>query len=182
MIKLLTLITSVVTASLISGLLPLPIYAASSNANGLAVSPAINTIKAVSGQTSANFDTTVTNITNNKIAVALSTKDFGSLNEYGNVGFYGASYNSANNPHSLSSSVVLPSDEYLIDAHHSQTIQVNIQDIDKLAPGGHYSALIFTPFVAKDGQSKNEVSVQPSVASLIFLTVLGGYQSISLLV
>ena len=158
-----------------------PAFAASKTINGLSVSPAIINIQASPGQDVVTFNETITNITTNQLAVNLSVKDFGALNASGSIGFYGSGYKSFTNPHSLSSAIDLPTTEYLINPHQSQTISVNINNVSQLSAGGHYSALIFTPFIAISGATHNQVNLQPSVASLIFLTTAsGGVQGVKL--
>ena len=157
------------------------VHAASSQTNGLKVSPAISNIQVSPGQDSAIINETVTNITGTKLAVNISTKDFGALNGNGSIGFYGSSYKESNNPHSLAASIQIPNTEYFIDPHQSTTISTNINNIGQLSPGGHYSAILFTPFIAISGTTHNQVSFQPSVASLVFLTTpAGGFQSLKL--
>jgi len=156
-------------------------FAANNPVNGLKVSPAIINLQASKGQDTLVFDAEVTNVTNTSLAVNITTKDFGALNANGSIGFYGSNYKSSNNSHSLASAISLPSSEYLISAHQTQNISINIDNINKLSPGGHYSALIFTPFVAINGVKKNQIGLQPSVASLVFLTTAsGGTQSLKL--
>jgi hypothetical protein len=159
----------------------MPAFAVSQPTNGLSVSPAVINLQVSPGQDTTTFNETVTNVTNASLAVNLSTKDFGALNANGSIGFYSPNSKNSSNPHSLASSIQLPNTEYLIYAHQAQTITITVNDISKLSPGGHYSALIFTPFTAISSPSKNQVSFQPSVASLIFLsTAGGGTQSIKL--
>jgi hypothetical protein len=181
MIKKYALTISVVVSSIIAGSISQPAIAASSPNDGLTVSPAINSIQILQGESTDTFNETVTNITDNELAVDVTVKDFGALNQYGSIGFYGSNYNPSSNSHSLSSSITIPSSEFLIGAHASQVIPISMNNINKLSPGGHYSAILFTPIVARSTNIKNQISVQPSVASLIFLTTSsGGVQSLKL--
>ena len=181
MINIRTLISSVMIGMIIAGMVYQPAIAITSQTNGLKVSPAIYSIKTTSGQNTANFTESVTNITDNLLAVNVTTRDFGAQNAYGSVGFYGSSYKPTSNPHSLSAAISLPSNEYLIQPHQTEVITVSINNINSLAPGGHYSAILFTPFIERNGGPNNQVNLQPSVASLIFLTTAsGGTQSIKL--
>jgi hypothetical protein len=181
MIKVHTLLASVVIGSIIAGLVSQPAFAAAKPANGLSVSPAIENIQISPNQTSASFNESVTNISDNLLAVDISVKDFGAANAYGSIGFYGSSYKPSSNPHSLSNFINLTTDEYLLKPHNTQIITINLKNLNQLSPGGHYAALLFTPFIAKSGEATSQINLQPTVASLVFLTTpYGGVESIKL--
>ena len=169
-----TLFISVMTGSIIAGLIYQPAFAVSNQPNGLAVSPAVNNIQLKAGQNTTTITENIANITNTNLAVYISTKDFSALNSSGSIGFYGSNYKISTNSHELSSVIELPVNEIYIEAHKSQSVTITINNLSTLSPGGHYAALLFTPFISRNIQTNNQINVQPAVASLIFLTTAGG--------
>jgi hypothetical protein len=183
MTKFHTLLISVGLVSLLSmaGCVYKPAFAAPIPANGLSVSPPITNIQVAPNQSSTFINEVVTNPTGNELSVSISARDFGALNASGSIGFYGSSYQPSTNQHSLSSSLVVPTAPILIGPHQTETVNILIANLTKLSAGGHYSALLFTPSVTHLNTGTNQVSLQPSVASLVFVTTAsGGFQSIKL--
>jgi hypothetical protein len=158
-------------------------YAApAEEAGAIRVSPAITNLQLKTTQTNATVTALITNLTDTSIAVALSSKDFGALNETGTVGLYSNSYNPSTNPHSLQGVVSFPSGTIALSPHQTQKVKIDLDDLDSLAVGGHFGAVLFTPESPAADDSKPNVSIRSSVASLIFLTTAtGGTSSLQLL-
>lgn len=148
----------------------------------LKVEPSIVQISLTSGQQTASYTVKLTNLTNNPLFIKYSSRDFGALNQTGNVSFYGKGYSPATNPHGLQQSISFSNNGVVIPPDSSQQITVNIINANKLAAGGHFGAALFSPSSIASANSNSNVSLQSSVASLIFLTTAsGGTQSIQLL-
>lgn len=166
-----------------ANLLPVSAVAAAKPTNAIRVSPALSNIQLAAGETSRTINAQVYNLTDSPLTVALSIRDFGaSMTSSGRVSFFGSSYNPASNPHSLQTAVSFVSPSITLTPKSSQTVPITLSNVDKLAPGGHYGAVLFSsqPFAASGSHTR--VSVNSAVASLVFLTTAsGGTQALQLL-
>lgn len=163
----------------------LPTSAASASAvsnNALQVSPSIVQIQLQPGQQTASYVAKLTNLTGDPLYISLSSRDFGALNESGNVSFYGKGYNPSTNPHGLQRSVSFSNGGVIVSPNSSQLVTVQINNVNKLAAGGHFGAALFSPSSVFGATNKSQISLHSSVASLIFLTTAsGGTQNLQLL-
>lgn len=166
-----------------AGLLPGSATAAAKPTNAIRVSPALSNIQLAAGETSKTINTEVYNLTSSPLTVGLSARDFGaSATSSGRVSFYGNSYNPATNPHGLQTAVSFASPSITLAPKSSQQVAIILNNVDKLAPGGHYGAIMFSPEPLAAVGSRQKVSVHSAVASLVFLTTAsGGTQTLQLL-
>jgi hypothetical protein len=155
--------------------------AATQSNNAIKVSPALSNIQLSANENDAKIETTVTNLTNVPLAVNVSSRDFTASNAAaGKISFYGTGYTSATNPHSLQNTITFATKQLNLVPHASQKVAVTLNGLSKLAPGGHYGAVLFTPAVSA-ARGGRRVMLQSSVASLIFLkTASGGTQNLQL--
>lgn len=150
--------------------------------DAIRVSPAISNVQLQQSQMSTSVTALVTNLTDVSLAVALSPKDFGALNETGAVGFYGSGYDPGTNPHSLQSVMSFPEQTVYLAPHATQKVDIDLTNLGSLAAGGHFGAVLFTPESPVANNSRTNVDIHSSVASLVFLaTANGGTQSLQLL-
>lgn len=151
--------------------------------NAIRVSPALSNIQLAAGDTSKVIDAQVYNLTSSPLTVGLSVRDFGaSVTSSDRVSFFGSSYDPTTNPHGLQTAVSFASPSITLAPNASQTVAITVNNVDKLAPGGHYGAVLFSPQPLAAQGAQPKVSVHSAVASLIFLTTAsGGTQSLQLL-
>jgi hypothetical protein len=150
--------------------------------SGIELNPAIEQLGVKAGQNSTSFPIEVRNSTLKPTVIYVSTNDFTALNQTGEVRFYGNGYDPTLNPHGLASNIKPSINQFSLSPNQSRTIGVLVNDINGLAPGGHYGAVTF--FVGYPPHSKNgraQVSNNQVLSSLVFLTTAGnGTQSLQL--
>jgi hypothetical protein len=135
------------------------------------------------GEISTTIVATVTNLTNSPLVIKLSAKDFGALiSAPGAISFYGNKYNPNTNPHGLQNAISFSAPTITLAPKATQKIPIVLNNVNKLAAGGHYGAALFSPESLAASTSKTRVSLNSAVASLIFLkTASGGTQTLRLL-
>ena len=154
--------------------------AAAPNPAGLTVSPAIEQINLNKGQTSTSFNNQLVNNTKSSLIVYVSTTDFTALNQNGGVLFYNNAQASSS-LHGLAKSIKPTATKLVLPAGASQTVPINIPNTAKLAPGGHYGAVIYRATPSGSASKGNRVSTVQEVSSLVFLTTYNsGTQSVRL--
>lgn len=141
---------------------------------GLRITPAITQIKLQPHENTLTLQYIVSNMTHQPLSVAIGARDFGALSQSGSITLYGAGYNPSTNPHGIQSYVSLPTAPVIIPPNASQPVSVTIQNATKLAPGGHYGTILFSPQNAFAGTGSNRVNLNTSVAGLVFLTTAYG--------
>ena len=154
----------------------------STPSNGIRVTPAIMQVQLQPKQNSLNLNYSITNLTNQPLAISLGARDFGAFSQNGSITLFGSGYNPKTNPHGIQTNVTFPASRVVIPANETQQVTVTIQNATKLAPGGHYGAVLFSPQspLATAGNTNNHVSLNTSVGGLIFLTTAyGGTYGIS---
>lgn len=161
------------------GILGAPLVSAQSASSdtpsgGLRVSPAITQVQLQPNQTTLNLEYQLTNLTDQPLAISLSSRDFGAFSQSGSITLYGKGYYPATNPHGIQSCVSFPSPSVTIPANTTQQLNVIIQNASKLAPGGHYGAILFSPQSTFTTANNNHVNLNTSVAGLVFLTTAYG--------
>jgi hypothetical protein len=150
--------------------------------NTIGISPALSNIQLSPGQTTISVAAKITNLTSTPLSISLRARDFGALNESGTAGFYGSGYNPSTNPHALQNVMSFSPSTVFLLAHDSQTVAVNLKNLNTLAAGGHFGAALFTPGSAVAVPTNTNVAIRSSLASLIFLTTAtGGTQHVTLL-
>lgn len=141
---------------------------------GLRITPAITEIKLQSHEKKLGLQYTLSNLTSTPLTIALGARDFGALSQSGSITLFGNDYNPATNPHGIQSYVTYTNQNVLVAANSSQQVTVSIKNTDKLAPGGHYGAILFSPQSAFSNTGNNRVNLNTSVAGLVFLTTAQG--------
>jgi hypothetical protein len=116
-----------------------------------------------------SFDAQVTNNTRDQIVVDLSTTDFTALNETGGVTFLP---NTTNDLHGLAQWLKPTYGQITLSPGASQTIPVTIAPKVRLAPGGHYGAILYR-VDASSSLKGNQFNANEEVSTLVFLTTYG---------
>jgi hypothetical protein len=161
-----------------------PAFAASRTitTSGIELNPAIEQLSVNAGQTTASFPIELHNSTSKSTIIYVSKNDFTALNQTGQVSFYGNNYDPNLNPHGLASNLIPSVTQFSLNANQSLKVNVTVDNINGLAPGGHYGAVTF--FVGYPPHSKNsraEVSNNQVLTSIVFLTTAGkGTQALKL--
>lgn len=155
-----------------------PIAADTIPSGGISVSPYLEQISVNPSQTADTYTIELTNHYSSSVLIRLSTQDFKNLNESGQVEFL-TSTQDRNNPYSIDRNLQFPYSEIAIGPNQSRVIPVTIANIQQLATGGHYGAIIFK--ITGVSSPGNNVVINQAVASLLFLSTIGqGTQSLSM--
>lgn len=141
---------------------------------GLRITPAITQIKLQPRENTLTLQYIVSNLTHQPLSVTLGARDFGALSQSGTITLYGAGYKPSSNSHGIQSYVSFPTPHVIIPANAAQQVEITIQNATKLAPGGHYGAILFSPQSAFTTTGNNRVNLNTSVAGLVFLTTAHG--------
>ena len=141
---------------------------------GLRITPAITQIKLQPHENTLTLQYIVSNLTRQPLTVSLGARDFGALSQSGSITLYGTGYSPSTNPHGIQSYVSFPAPSVVVPANLSQQVNVTIQNASKLAPGGHYGAILFSPQSTFSANGNNRVNLNTSVAGLVFLTTAYG--------
>jgi hypothetical protein len=139
---------------------------------GVTVSPAFQQVVLEQSDAEKTFDYAITNNTSQSLEFALSSVDFGSLDETGGVLFQGQSDKSLDYKYGLSRFVTLQQDRIVVEPKATTKIPVIISNKESMSPGGHYGAILATPTQAAGDPSK--VQVNQVISTLLFVTKKGG--------
>lgn len=139
-------------------------------ATGISASPALEQITVGAGQQSASFDIHVTNNTAVAVALTATGQDFTALNTAGGVRFLSPR---AGNPHGLASSIAFVNPQVAVAPGAEATISVVIGHTDRLAPGGHYGAVMLKAVSPGVPSSGIRVFTNEELSVLVFLTTAG---------
>lgn len=147
------------------------VSAATNEQNGIGISPALQQLNVLPGDSGRTFTITVFNHTKSAKIIALSTKDFGSLNDTGGVLL-------KNDPSyakrfGLASWLQLEKTRFTLLPGASEAVQARVENRTDLQPGGHYGAVIAT-VDGKDTATGNIVNVHQELLSLVLVTKTGG--------
>ncbi len=147
--------------------------------SGIGMSPAMQDRALSPSEQSVNFEVTLTNNTDGPLRFAVTTTDFTALNQTGGIAFTGVSSAS----HGLTSVLHIAAPQVTLAAHSSQKITARIDDVRRLATGGHYAAIVAQVMPSQDQTAKgNKVTINQAVSSLLFLETAGqGTKTLSLL-
>lgn len=152
------------------------------NTAGISISPAMQDRVLGPQDTKTSFTVQVYNYTTKKQLIQVSAQDFNALNETGGLTFLGSDSAQVTNGHGISSIVTLSKKLISVEPKASVNITASINDVTKLAPGGHYGAILARVVADADQKGGNKVAIQQVVASLIFLETAGqGSKTIELL-
>jgi hypothetical protein len=114
----------------------------------------------------------VTNNTGEPLEFALSTTDFGSLDESGGVLFIGKQEKSLNYRYGLTSWMTLGQDRIVVDPNETEKVPITIENKESLSPGGHYGAILATP--TNTGSDPKKVAINQVLTTLLFVKKQGG--------
>lgn len=150
---------------------------------GISMTPAIQDRVLGPADKSTSFTVELFNSTDKPLTLALSTADFSALNQTGGVAFLGSDAANVTNGHGLSGYIKLDAPLVTLPPNATKKITATIADVSKLAPGGHYAAVIArTALGDPTGSSGNKVSINQAISSLVFLETAGkGTKALTLL-
>jgi len=149
--------------------------------SGITVSPAIENLTVAPNQDSVSFTSEVTNNTSQSVNIMVSTNDFTSLGQNGGISFYTGNYSSKANPHGLAYWLQTNIDQFGLNPGKSQSVITTINNINLMARGGHYGALIYNIGTVNPTGGGNQINNNPVVSTLIFLSTSGqGTQTLHL--
>ena len=172
------IITAIVSSLLII-LAPATVFAASPAVTpGLTISPAIEQLNLGLSQKSTSFESQITNNTKNQLVINISTTDFTATNETGGIVFLP---NLTDRPHGLAQWLKPAETQIALPPGATRQVPIAINPTAKLAPGGHYGAVVYQVVASGSSAKGNQVSNNEEVSSLVFLTTAtGGTQSVKL--
>lgn len=174
------LIAGLTLASL-TGLCSLTAYAANESSTlsvkGISVTPAVQNKVIGPAEKEVVFKINLQNTTEGIRTMRISSADFTALNDTGGVRFLEADPTRATEGNGLSSLMIPNVETFQIEPNTSREVSVKVADTSKLAPGGHYAAIIAQVIDAGTGQ----VAIEQSISSLVFLETAGqGTKSMNL--
>jgi hypothetical protein len=152
-------------------------------ANGISMTPAIQDRVLGPVDKTTSFKVELFNNTDKPITLSLSTADFSALNQTGGVAFLGGKVSDVTLGHGLSGYLKLDLPLITLAPQTTKTVTASINDVSKLAPGGHYAAVIARTVATNNPDTlANKVSINQALSSLVFLETAGkGSKSLALL-
>jgi hypothetical protein len=161
---------------MIAGLamLPVPAIAAAPQAPaGISVSPASVQLLLKPGQTSYSFTAYAANNTSQPAALTISAVDFSPQGTTGGIAFLGNNVSTLDNPHGLASWIQVSPTALGLAPHASQAFRVILSNVNTLAPGGHYTAVLLHVANTTTVKATNHVAVNQVVSMLVFTSTAG---------
>jgi hypothetical protein len=165
-------ISYLVIAALFTALFP----ASSLAQTGLTITPPFTDVTLTKDSQVEELRISLTNHTDSRLTLALSTIDFGSLNESGGLLFAGNKQDEVVEAHKLTPWLKLASPSMVIEPKATETVSLSIVNDPAMSPGGHYGAVLATVESSVDpvtGQSQRVV-IHQAISSLLFVTKQGG--------
>lgn len=147
-------------------------FAATNGKGGVTISPPFQDITVLPNQTLVPQNFAVSNNNDAPVTFDLSTVDMGALDDTGGVVFSGltADYQQK---YGLAKWLQLDRPTVTVAAHATQSVNFSIINDSTLGPGGHYGAIVVKP-QGGSATSKNQVSLNPQAATLLFVRKVGG--------
>lgn len=142
--------------------------------SGITVTPAVNRIDLVPGQSEVNYNISVINNTSAKATLRAQPVDFKSLNDSGGIAFINSTSRDVNYKYGLSKWLTIEPQEFTVGTNKSQVLTVKITNSQDLTPGGHYAAILFQNQNDRANRGETHVDVNQVVSSLVFIQKLGG--------
>jgi len=168
-------VTSLACLALVLCLSSSALAAAPISSNAIRVTPTLSNISLSPGEITTTIVATVTNLTSQPLRVGLNSRDFSaSETQPGAIQLYGAGYNPNTDPHGLQTTISFASPAILLAPNQTQKVAISLSNLSKLAPGGHYGAVLFRPEPTSANTNGGNISIGSSVASLIFLSTPSG--------
>ncbi len=141
-------------------------------APGIAITPPLQKL-IVTTEPQKSFSLGVTNNTGLEQKLAITTVDFGALDETGGLLFVGEN-SDFEKKYGLAHWLKLDQDQLDLQPGQSASVVVTVINDSTLAPGGHYGALLLRDARDLNKPSGTKVDLKSVVSSLIFLQKLGG--------
>lgn len=138
-------------------------------ATGFTITPPLQQIELPTDQITYQSTIIITNNQDQPATFNLSTVDFGDLEQGGGLVFLGNTPDSIWDKHRLTPWLNISPQAVTLAAKTQQAITVTITNDQNLSPGGHYAAII-----ASLDTTLNNISVKPSLSSLLFVNKVGG--------
>lgn len=146
----------------------------SSNHPKISITPAIKDLDLKTGQTEASYKITIQNKASVPLKFTFKAIDFKSLDETGGLAFIGPV---AKTPYKygLAKWIKLNVADLTIPAGQQNSVNVVVQNLPDLAPGGHYAAVLIEANEVKTGTGTSaQVSLHQILSSSLFLRKIGG--------
>ncbi|MEI6650934.1 MAG: hypothetical protein WCL23_05950 [Candidatus Moraniibacteriota bacterium] len=139
---------------------------------GFSIDPFYKEISIAKDQEKTPFSLNVTNHTAQVAVFRVSVLDFGALDESGGIAFSGSNETLK---YSLASWVSLQNDTLVVQAGQTESVNGYVENRESLSPGGHYGAIYLKNEDTSGAiDSEQNVSFNPSMASLLFVRKVGG--------
>lgn len=178
----LSVLMTIIALNLVPGSALAAAPAAASPPLGIALTPAIQDRVLGPAEKSVSFSVDLSNQTDQPVTFALSSNDFTALNQTGGVAFLGSDIKRVTDGHGLSSILKLDAAVVTLAPNSSRKITARINDVSKLAPGGHYAAILAQALPSGNPVRGNRVTINQVVSSLVFLETAGkGSKTLQLL-
>ena len=146
--------------------------ASAADSGSLSISPAVQNLVALTAQQSLEYSVTVTNNTATELVISPSAHNFSTIGSNGQLVFTDTKAADAN--HGLARRMAFDSADFNLASHQSKTVLVTITSLESLPAGGQYGAVLFeTRPAVISPVSGRQVTLNQSVASLVFLTTQG---------
>lgn len=154
---------------------------ANQSQNSITVNPAISQVQLTTTQDASTVKSSITNKTNLPFLIRISFKDFQPSGDDGTVNFYDNDDASDLHNHGLINNLSTDSPELILAPGEEKAISINIKNVSSLARGGHYAAVIYQASPPPTSLKGNQIAVNQSLTSLIFVSTLGqGVQDLKL--
>lgn len=145
------------------------------SAAGITVSPAFQSVTLSPEMVGKDIVITLTNQSQVGQTYALSTADFGTLDESGGVALIGTPATELEHRYGLVSWMTLDRNVVFVPPAGSAKVTVRIDNRPSLSPGGHYAAVLATAVADPiNAAGPAKVNLKQVVASLILLRKDGG--------
>jgi hypothetical protein len=152
---------------------------------GVTVSPVLQQLHLQPTETTANFTVQLTNNTKNPVTITISSADFVANGVTGGLTFLTKPSNDPNiSSHEIAAGLSPSVNSIDLAPGAAQKVVVTLNNVNTIAPGGHYGAMLYQVInnTAASSQSGNRVSLQQALSTLVFATTDGrGTQGISLI-
>ncbi len=154
------------------GVLFLPELGRATGTIGLTVTPALQNVDVQASEEAKSFTIKLTNHTSETMTLAVTTADFGALEDTGGLVFVGAS-SDFEKKYGLAAWLTLEKNQITLSPGATDSLVVMVNNRDTLAPGGHYAAVLFKR-IGESVDNGPRVRLDQVAASLVFLRKSGG--------
>lgn len=159
----------IISLCLLSISVNVPLVAADRPASGISLRPSIETLTAAPGETSKSYTITLENDTAQAVTLIPSAVDFTAAGVNGGISLS----RKPDSQHGLAAVTQFEPAAVSIPARGTSSVQVTLQGVDTLAPGGHFA---FLRFSQRPQPGSSMVDLSPSLGSYVFLQTAGRSQ------